>query len=435
MSGASTQTLSTILQEKYLPGIVRQFNDDYPLLKYVRQDADSVNAEGTKAVIALELSLNEGGGFHGETEDVDDSGYPEFTRVEVSLKQMTFRARITYRLMRQAKTTANSFVQGMQKVMSATREGFTLRANQYLWGDGSGTMARVKSTTVGVDRKMKFNRGYGLTDGGMPRQIIRRGMKIHILDTKGYTAGVSADRGYAVVEAVNEKTGTADEIEVTVKTGHTLTGVTAGDYVYIGNTIEGWTGAGQSGDNAPAMGMLGFYDEAVRDTLQGLSPTVTVGTNVACPEWKGTSFTATGAADVLRTMRSAKHELAITTRMGRLNYIISNYKAYEAWASALDQKLEFRNVQKIDGSFEYAVYDGRPWFMDHTCPEYRAFLQPTGSTMSRFAVDDFINFVDQDGNSLHMVPNKTVFDTFLTATYNYGVKRRNNLTQVKGLNF
>lgn len=431
---ANAQTYANALQIKYLPGIRRQFNDDYPLLKYIKQNSEMVNAEGEKAKILLELGLNEGGGFHGESADVAASGYARFKYVEVTIKQMTFRTRITYRLMRKAKTTTASFVRAAQHQMSATREAFTLTANQYLWGDGSGVMARVVSWNAGT-RTLILDRAFGLSDGGAPSALIRPGQVLHLLDTKNYTDGVSVDRGKGTVSTTNDDNGTAGQVTCIIESGHTLAGVLADDYVYLQNTINGWTDPGETEDNRPAMGMLGFYDADLLDTLQGLSPTVTVGSQAAEPQWKPRKQAVTDANSAIRDFRKAKIKLQKKERMGRIAYLISSYEAHEVFTSVLDSKVEFRNVQKIDGSWDVATYDGRPWFMDHTAPESRVFFVPNGMTIQRFAVDDFINMVDEDGSVLHQVPNKTVFDAMLTANYEYGISRRNNLVSATGLDF
>lgn len=425
MNAATTQTLANLLQIKYLPGLVRQFNDDYPLLRYIRQNSKAVDAEGEKARIALELGLNEGGGFHGESADVADSGYPQIKHTDISLKQMTFRSRITYRLMRKAKTTAASFARGAQLQMSATREAFTLTANQYLWADGSGVMARVVSWTkaTGV---LVLDRAYGLTDGGAPAALIRRGQVLHLLDTKGYTGGVSVDRGKGIVEWVDDRTGTAGQIAVKIRSGHTIADTAANnDYVYLQNTIRGWTDSGEAEDNAPAMGMLGFYDHTLNASLQGIA-------HADEPAWKATMVPVTKAGLVAK-FRSAKNALAKRTRQGRIAYLISSYECHERYCEVLDQKVEFRNVQKIDGTWDVATYDGKPWFMDHTAPDGRVFFVPQGMTLARYAVDDFINFVNEDGSTLHQVPNKTVFDMMITAVYNYGISRRDVLVSATGM--
>src|SRR5690606_40983538 len=86
MTGATTATMANLLQKKYLPGIVRQFNDDFPLLKFIRQNSEDITAEGDEAIIAMEFGVNEGGGFHGESSDVEDSGYPVIETTKVSLR-------------------------------------------------------------------------------------------------------------------------------------------------------------------------------------------------------------------------------------------------------------------------------------------------------------------------------------------------------------
>lgn len=95
---ATTETLVNILHDHYLPGIEKQFNADYPLMRFIKQNTEDVNREGDKAIIAIQTALNEGGGFHGESADVAESGHPVVKRVETDLKQLTFRARLTYKL-------------------------------------------------------------------------------------------------------------------------------------------------------------------------------------------------------------------------------------------------------------------------------------------------------------------------------------------------
>lgn len=427
MTGATTATMANLLQKKYLPGIVRQFNDDFPLLKFIRQNSEDITAEGDEAIIAMEFGVNEGGGFHGESSDVEDSGYPVIETTKVSLKQMTFRARITYKLMKKARTNANAFARGAQKQMTATREGFTLRANTYLWGDGSGVVARVASEDLAGSDSIVLDRAYGLSDGGSPESLIRPGMKLHILDTKGYTGGVTNDRGQGVVKTVDFDTGTEGQIRVTFRENYTLANVAVDDYVYIGNTIEGWKDAGESQDNSPAMGMLAFYDHDLRNPLQGVNTSTQ-------PQFKAEKISITQAT-VISDLRKARNRIAKRQRNGRLRYMISSYETHERYTAALDSKVEFRNVQRLDGFWEVGVFDGRPWFRDHTAPDARVFFVPDGRTIERYAVDNFINFVDDSGNPLKQVPNKTVFDAYLTAIYEYGIRRRNNLVSGVGMSW
>lgn len=427
MAGATTTSVVNLLQKNYLPGITRQFNDDYPNLRFIRNNSSSITSEGDEAIIALQTGLNEGGGFHGEEADVADSGYSRLERVSIDLKQMTFRLRISFKLMRKARTNAAAFARALQHHMTATRDAVTLTANQYLWGDGSGVMARVASETVTADDKLILDRAYGLTNGGSPESIIREGQTIHILDTKGYTDGVTADRGTGVVKDVNWDTGTDGEIEVTLESGHTLASATlaADDYVYLQNTIEGWTDPGETEDNSPAMGMEGFYNETARPTLQGLSSSTV-------SKWKPEGMSATETS-VIADLRRARNRVAKRVRRGRVAYCISSYETHERYADALDSKVEFRNVQRFDGGWDFTSFYGRPWFMDHTAPDGKLYMVPSGGIIQRYAVTRFVEFIEEGGSSMNLVPNKTVYDILLSAIYEYGINRRNALVSVDGL--
>lgn len=430
---ATTTTLGTILQQQYLPGITTQLNSSTPNLRYVRQNSKTVNAEGTEAEIAVQIGYNESVGRHGESADVPNSGYPTVKKVKVSTKQISARARLTYLLMRRARTQAASFARGAQLQMTSTRNAFTLTVNQYLWGDGTGVVCRVKSQTLTANRKIKLYQQYGLTDGGAPEYTVRVGQTLHLLDTKGYTDGVSTDRGQGVVEAVDMNTGTAGEIEVTIKAGHTIdaTNTAVGDYVYLQNTISGWTDAGETADNRPAMGFLGFYDADLVGTLQ----TVDVTTD---PWWKPNKVTvaqATAVRDMRRAYNLAEKRSGADSPDGKIAYLISSYETQERFVTELDEKVEFRNVQKVDGYWEALMYNGKPWFKDQTAPDGRVFFKPAGNSIERHASDDFINFVNDGRDTLHLVPNKTVFDAILTAVYEYGIRRRNHLVSAVGMNW
>jgi len=427
MAGATTTSVVNLLQKNYLPGITRQFNDDFPNLRFIRQNTSSISAEGDEAVIAIQTGLNEGGSFHGENADVAASGYSRVSTVAVRLKQMTFRLRISLKLMRKARTNAAAFARALQHHMTATRDAVTLTANQYLWGDGTGVQARVVSETVTADNKMILDRAYGLTAGGSPESIIREGQTLHILDTSTFQTGVSNDRGTGIVKNVDWDTGTDGQVEVELEAGHTMATATlaADDYVFLQNTMEGWTDAGESEDNSPAMGMLGFYNATLRPTLQGLAAS-----DVA--KWAPEQMSATQTS-VIADLRRARNRVAKRVKRGRVAYAISSYETHERYANALDSKVEFRNVNRFDSGWDFTNFFGRPWFMDHTAPDGILFMVPSGGIIQRYAVTRFVEFVEEGGSSLNLVPNKTVFDVLLTAIYEYGISRRNALISVDGM--
>ena len=427
--GATTSSVANLLQLNYQAGVTRQFNDDYPNLRYVRQNSRAITAEGDEAVIAIETGLNEGGSFHGESADVADSGHPAIDTVRVRLKQMTFRLRITLKLMRKARTNSHAFARGLQKQMEATRDAVTLTANQYLWGDGSGVMARVAGVgDLDAANQIVFDRAYGIEDGGAPESLIRKGQVIHILDTKGYEDGVTDSRGRGIVQSVDWDPASPGEITVTFRPGHTFeaqANFDVGDYVYLQNTIEGWLDDDETEDNRPAMGLLGFFDHDLREELQGLDVTDE-------PMWKAEPIPISQES-VISDLRHMRNRVAKRIRRGRINYAISSYETHERYAAELDEKVEFRNVNRFDSGWDFDNFYGRPWFMDHTAPDGRVFCIPTGDVIQRYAVTQFIEFVDEGAGMMQLVPNKTVFDVMLSAIYEYGIKRRNALISGTGI--
>lgn len=428
MAGATTTSVINLLQKNYLPGITRQFNDDFPNLRFIRQNSSSISAEGDEAIIAIQTGLNEGGSFHGENADVATSGFSRLEVVSLRLKQMTFRLRISLKLMRKARTNAAAFARALQHHMTATRDAVTLTANQYLWGDGTGVQARVVSETVDADNKMILDRAYGVANGGSPESIIREGQTLHILDTVTQT-GPTNDRGEGIVKNVNWDTGTDGQIEVELETGHTFVTATlaADDYVFLQNTIQGFTDVGETEDNRPAMGMLGFYNSTLVPVLQGLDAATVA-------KWKPEEIPVTQTS-VIADLRRARNRVAKRVRRGRVAYAISSYETHERYADALDSKVEFRNVNRFDSGWDFTNFFGRPWFMDHTAPDSFLFMVPSGGIIQRYAVTRFVEFVEEGGTSLNLVPNKTVFDVLLTAIYEYGINRRNALISATGLDW
>src|SRR5690606_40415033 len=136
------------------------------------------------------------------------------------------------------------------------------------------------------------------------------------LHTRAYTGGVTSDGGQGVVKTVGFDTGTPGPIKVTFRENYTLANIAADDYVYIGNTIEGWKDAGESQDNSPAMGMLAFYDHDLRNPLQGVNTSTQ-------PQFKAEKISIVQAT-VISDLRKARNRIAKRQRNGRLRYMISS---------------------------------------------------------------------------------------------------------------
>jgi hypothetical protein len=431
-AGASLQTVSEILQRMYVPGLIRQFNDSYPNLTYIRQNSEDITAEGSSAIVAIEVGLNESGGVHGESADVPQASSPKARNVTVALKQMTFRARITWRLMKKAKTTAHAFARSLDLTMRSTRDAFILTANQYTWGDGSGVVARV-ATSSSTSGYIQIDRAHGITGGGQPFGLIRTNQVLHITNGKAYTAGSTTDRGTFKVTGVDVETGAAATVPYVLAYCTQLSGTawltgstpTADDYVYLQNSIAGWTDSDETEDNTPPMGMLGFYDDSLVDPLQGLA----VATE---PQWKPHKQTI-AQATVISDFNKARDALMKRNPRGRIRYLISSYETRQRWHDQLVEKAEWRNVNTLDGSFDVAVYAGRPWFADHTAPDGIAFFVPEGDYLQRYSASEFIEVIDDDNSTLHLVPDKTVYDVLFSALYEYGTKRRNVLVSATSM--
>ncbi len=426
--GATVQSLSDLLQIKYAPGLTRQFNDSHPNLTFIRQNSEDVTAEGDKCVIGIETGLNEAGGVHGESADVPAAVSPTVRNVEVRLKQTTFRARISWKFMKKARTTTNAFARGLDLTLRSTRTAMMLTANGYTWGDGSGVICRVKARVDlgGGVGTIDLDRSWDIVGGGQPFLTIRPNQTIHILDIKGF--GGATDRGQFKVNTVDvEADPTHVVANVTVVGAATIAAIAVDDFVYLQNTITGFTDTDETEDNSPPMGLTGFYDELLVDPLQGLA----VATE---PFWKPHKRNATQAT-VIGDMNRARNAQMKRAPGNRIEFIIGSHETRERWHDALVQKAEWRNVSRIDGSFDVAVFAGRPFFADHTAPDTIAFFIPGGGAIQRYNVADFIEVVNDDNSTLHLVPNKTVFDILFTTLYEFGISRRNNLVSLRQMNW
>lgn len=425
--GATVQSLSDLLQIKYAPGLTRQFNDSYPNLSFIRQNSEDVVAEGDKCVIGIETGLNEAGGVHGESADVPAAVSPTVRNIEVSLKQTTFRARISWKFMKKARSTTNAFARGLDLTLRSTRTAMMLTANGYTWGDGSGVICRVKTTVDdgGANGTMTLNRAWDVANGGAPFLTIRNNQTIHVLDRKGF--GGAVDRGQAKVNTVDLEDDPS-HIKVTVSmlvSTYAAAAIAVNDYVYLQNSITGFVDSDETEDNSPPMGLTGFYDDALVDPLQGLA----VATE---PFWRPHKRNATQAT-VIGDMNRARNAQMKRAPGNRIEYLIATHETRERWHDALVQKAEWRNVSKLDGSYDVAVYAGRPFFADHTAPDGIVFFIPGGNVIQRYNVADFIEVVNDDNSTLHLVPNKTVFDILFTTLYEFGITRRNNLVSLRAM--
>lgn len=420
--GSTVAALANLLQNKYIPGLIRQFNDRFPNLRYIRQNSTDLTAEGTQAVIAIETGLNEAGGVHGESADVASAVSPTVRQITVKLKQMTFRARISWKLMKKARTQANAFARGLDLTLRSTRDAFVLTANTYTWGDGSGVVARVK-TTDGAGN-LTLDRVYGKT--GQPFMVIRPNQTLHMLDKKGF--GGAADHGSFSVTSVDwEADLTVITCVVAAIGASNVANIVQNDYVYLQNSITGFSDTNETDDNTPPMGFAGFYDSTAVDPLQGLA----VATE---PMWKPHIRPAATRATIISDMNKAREAALKRDPEGSIAYIVSSYESRQRWYDELVEKAEWRNIQKLDGAFDVAVYAGKPWFADHTAPDQTVYFVPRGY-IQRYSASEFVEVINDDNSVLHQVPNKVVFDALFSALYEFGINRRNGLVSLPGLSW
>lgn len=390
--GVSLAIGTAILKQIYSDGVNEQINNETPALSNIKSTGKNItNVGGAGVAFVAHFGRNHGIGARNELEQLPAAGQQVYARGTTGLKSLYGAIQCTGQVMYQAKSNPQSFVDYVGEEMSRIKSDLAKDQNRQVYGDGTGTLAKVTVagtalTVIDVD---------DLT-------YISIGMRIDILNQSTLNNAVPTPRNtnYLTVTAINAP---ASEITVDAAVG-TLT---------VNDVLVRSSRTAAGGTNSWKKEWTGF--KAIINntgTLYGIDPTVH-------PDWASTVLTTASNVGVLTELDLDNVVQNVRRKGSKPTRIITTPGVYRAYWNALEGMRQFVNKPDMNGGVSGGLsfttpYGDIPMMTDFDAPKGIAWF-PNDKELA-LNTNVGWEWIDEQGATWQKIPG---YDGFIAEMRNY----------------
>ena len=379
-NAATKSAIEAILKEKWVTEeIQRQYARGRVLLAILEKNSKQV--DGLESVFTMRLSPNNSTGARGEMGDLPDAGRQSTKKVRIPLSYWYTVCAFSGQAIKASNNSATALAKIIADEMQNAVEDHKRVENSYLYGDGSGALAKVTAVDT-TNKKITVNLWNGLFAVGRE------------LETSTARDG-SASGGMAANPIV-----AVDRTNLTVTFANAITNAAVDDYVFLKGTKG----------NAN-MGLLGICDDGgIVSTFQTLS-------RASYPQIKAKVFTNGSARNISESLL-----MDVIARMredGSTPDIIigTSFQLKDLCAEMHQQRRFIDDSGKMDlGVRGIKIGDGIDFTFDVDCPPGYAFAINKKNIIISEAAP--LSFMDLDGNVMSRITGKDAYEATMFHYFN-----------------
>jgi len=412
--GQNLTIANTILKNVY-GDINEQINNATPALDGIKSTARNITQVGGLGItFVAHTGRNTGIGARGEDELLPDAGQQQYKQGTTGLKSFYGSVRLTGQVMAQASSNYQSFADVTSEEIERIRDDIAKDQNRQVFGDGSGTLAKVAaavsaSTTVTVDSA----------------KYLQIGMRVDFV-VSGTGARIAADatQAYYTIATVNKVTNTITvDRAVTITSGQVTTGAslvrsnttTAG---VLNNYGKEWTGFGKIIDDS--------------STVFGIDPSVT-------SSWKAFVKDISTSSGTVMTQVTETDMISVVTNIAaegdKPDVIWCDHGTWNGYWKTLQDRRRFVNKVDLDGGNRglgfVTEFGDLPLKADFDAPSNKMFF--VNSKKINLNTSRGWEWIDEDGSKWKQVPYKDAFVAYLRNYSELSTYRRNTHGLLKGI--
>lgn len=404
---ADTATFSAAMKTKFIgpirdtlpKGKVLLFGDkdaNPTDFKGILSSAEGIDFVGNEFRIPWKATRNQSVGFRHENDTLQAPGASSYTYLQEPMRYAYALFNITGQLLRAAESNEGAFRSAFKAEMEDTTLASKLDLNRAAHGDGTGTVATVRTgntapvTSVDVDTTIYF----------------RGGEVIDFVNSSG-----------TVISPAHTVTGYDRTNRTITVSPATVANLTTSHFAVRASTDSSIATPNNS-QNKEIQGLNSIV--ASTGTLHGINPTT-------YPYWK--SYTkAVGGAISDTVLRDAKDyigfEQGIDLDAGLDFAILTTRGIRRRYADTLqaNRRVNDASAVKLHGGFTALLFDENPIFVDDQCPTGSVY----GLALNRLfwsQLSDW-DWMDEDGKVLHREDRKDRYSAVLYKYCNLGTTHR-----------
>lgn len=400
MADANTiSRIGGILKTVYQDGIVEQQN----LAAVTRKKFSK--AKGTRmGGDHLEISVRMGGNRAGVGARLSDDPLPVPSRQQEKKAQIYDRSvfgviKVYDKDIEDAEKNFQSFISHLDDETTQIAKDVTKHMNIMTFGDGTGTLATVKTATVNTST---FVGATGTAFGQFGTRYLQQGDQVDIWDPT-FTTQRTPNGGLSI-SSIDPSTQT-----VTLSGNVTLT---AGDVIVRALS-----------QNKEYIGLWMATDNSAGVTFEGLSRST-------YPQWRGNVIDAGGVALSETHLQQLESKIEIASGEEVDEWVVdrTQWDAYVALGQSLKRYI---NTMKLDRGFQELDYNGTPLGKDVDCPPFAAFAFASAHVQNGVVTP--LSWDEKGGGILKWNSGYAAFTGYMREYGNYVYDQPNAIGRVQAL--
>jgi hypothetical protein len=407
--GVSLAIGTAVLKQIYSDGVNEQINNETPALGHIKSTSKNItNVGGAGVAFVAHFGRNHGIGARNELERLPNAGQQVYARGTTGLKSLYGAIQATGHVMNQAKSNPQSFIDYVGEEMSRLKTDLAKDQNRQVYGDGTGTLAKVvtadtTSTVIEVDDVL----------------YLGIGARIDILSATTLVNAVPTPRNTAYVTVTN-----IDEEDNTITVSAEI-GVLA-----VGDVIVRSSRTASEGTNSWNKEWNGFA-KIISDSgsLYGIDPS-------QYPDWKSHVATPVDSAGALTELDLDSVIQNVRRKGSKPTRIITTPGVYRAYWAALQGLRQYVNKTDLNGGVGGGLtfttpYGDIPMMTDFDAPKGVAWFPND----KEIALNTNVGWewIDEQGATWQKIPG---YDGFIAEMRNYSeltTYRRNAHGKLEGI--
>lgn len=396
MAGQGILTFASEALKLVYGDMHEQLRDKNPALELINSTAKNITQNGKEVIFDTHIGRNQGIGARAVREELPVAGAQKYKQAHLYLKNLYGSIEVDGQLFEQAADNYNAFIDVVANEIDGLKRDLSRDLNRQVYGDGSGTIAVVKTTDSTADTSVEM----------VDAHWVEPDMVVSLLSGADLVDGTPTVlyAGITVV-SVNEATG-----EVIFDTP---VAVTAGDII-----VRGVTGANSFNKELTGLGAI----VGAGNSLHGID-------GATVPVWNSTIETlgSVGTPGTLTELDLINLVQKVDKQGGEVDVFLASPGVYNAYWNLLQGLRQFVNGAGLTGGQRSFTFEalGKPikFVSDYAAPKGTLYALSSKELVVNRKKD--WSWMDRDGSYWYRVGNTDAYGARLYQYAEIGTYRRN----------
>jgi hypothetical protein len=413
MSEGQNLAIANVILKDVYGDINEQINNATPALDGIKSTARNITQVGGLGVkFVAHVGRNTGIGARGEDEDLPEAGNQQYVDGQTGLKSFYGSVRLTGQVMSQASQNYQTFADVTSEEIERIRDDIAKDQNRQIFGDGTGTLAKVKTANSSAAATLALD----------SVKYLHVGMRVDVLlaaSLGNATPSPAHTGGYVTITAINKSTKVVTfdrNLASSVTVGSAVVRSNSTSSSQVNNWNKEWSGFGALISDTAA--------------LHGIDPATT-------PAWAAhtADISVSGVAQQITEEDMISMVTGIAEDGDKPDVIWTDHGSWNGYWKALQDRRRYVNKVDLEGGnrgLGFATEFGDlPFKADFDAPEGKMWF--VNQKKINLNTNRGWEWIDEDGSKWKQVPRRDAFIAYLRSYSELSTYRRNTHGVISGI--